>query len=213
MRVNIGCGTTPTSGWENFDNSWSLKLSKRPLLTALLYKLKAIDPPQMRYIAFCRENNINWADATRKIPLPDASVELLYSSHMLEHLDRDEARSFLTEARRVLKAGGTIRLAVPDLAKQIDAYVRNKDADEFIKATLMTVPRPRTWSERLRVLLVGTRHHQWMYDGGSLSRLLQDCGFANAEIIAAGETSITDPKPLDLRERESESLYVEAVKG
>jgi predicted SAM-dependent methyltransferase len=213
MRINIGCGMTPTIGWENFDNSFSLRLSRQPILASLLFKLKIINPPQMNYISFCRENDIQYSDATKHIPLPNDVVELLYSSHMLEHLDREEAKLFLNEARRVLKKGGTIRLAVPDIERKIEIYFQNRNADDFIESTHMCIPRPRTLSQRLRMVLVGTRHHQWMYDGKSLSKLLMENGFHNINVLAAGETTIPDPKPLDLCEREDESLYIEAVKG
>jgi hypothetical protein len=50
-----------------------------------------------------------------------------------------------------------------------------------------------------------------MYDGLSLSRLLEAQGFAPPRILKAGETQINDPKNLDLYERAYESVYVEAV--
>jgi len=204
---------TPTLGWENFDNSFSLKLSGYPLLASLLFKIKAINAEQRDYIAFCRKNDIKWADATKTIPLPDGSVELLYSSHMLEHLDREDATLFLKEAKRVLAKGGKIRLAVPDIEKRVEAYNRDKDADRFIESTRMCVSRPRSLLQRMALLLLGTRHHLWMYDGKSLSKLLQQHGFSDISVLPPGETTISSPGKLDLREREDESVYVEAVKG
>ena len=38
---------------------------------------------------------------------------------MLEHLDSDEADMFLKEAFRLLRRGGLIRIAVPDIRKQV----------------------------------------------------------------------------------------------
>jgi hypothetical protein len=94
MRVNIGCGKTPTLGWENFDNSLSVRLSKVPAIPRLLYKLKLLNKQQMDRVVFCKNNVIRWADATKKIPLPNDAVDVLYSSHMLEHLDRKGAEIF-----------------------------------------------------------------------------------------------------------------------
>ena len=131
---------------------------------------------------------------------------------MLEHLDRAEAILFLKEANRILKRGGMIRLALPDISIAIDEYNKNKDADEFIEKTHMGLMRPRTLAERLRMLLVGTRHHHWMYDGKSLSTILLKNGFADAVVLAAGETTIANPGSLNLREYEGWSVYVEAKK-
>lgn len=212
IRVNIGCGMTPTFGFENFDNSFSLKLSKYPLISTLLHKLKIISSTQMDYIRFCQTNSIKFADATKLIPLPNDSVSLLYSSHMLEHLDRAEANMFLKEAKRVLKSSGVIRLVLPDLSKAIATYNKNQDADAFLESTLMCVPNPRNFLQRLRMAVIGNRHHLWMYDSKSLSKLLDDNGFKKIEILASGETTLIDYEPLDLSERADESVYIEAVK-
>jgi hypothetical protein len=88
IRVNIGCGQTPTIGWYNYDNSMSLKLANFSLLVIILSKLRILKTGHIEFIHFLRKNNIQWADATRHIPLPDNSVEVLYSSLMVEHLDR-----------------------------------------------------------------------------------------------------------------------------
>jgi len=55
--------------------------------------------------------NLNQRDL--KIPLDDESVSLVYCSHTLEHLERDSARTFLEECRRVLLPRGVMRIAVP----------------------------------------------------------------------------------------------------
>jgi SAM-dependent methyltransferase len=47
----------------------------------------------------------------RAIDLPDASFELVYASHVLEHIDRD--RDALAEIRRILAPGGLAVLPVP----------------------------------------------------------------------------------------------------
>jgi len=212
LRVNIGCGMTPTIGFENFDNSFSLKLSKYPLITALLFNLKIVSSTQMDYINFCRANNIKWADATKQIPLPNDSVSLVYSSHMLEHLDKAEASLFLKETKRILGTDGVIRLVLPDLSKAIEQYNLNQDADAFVDSTLMCIPNPRSFFQRLRMAVIGNRHHLWMYDGKSLYKLLEKNGFKNIKILKNGQTTLNDYGPLDLNERADESVYIEAVK-
>jgi predicted SAM-dependent methyltransferase len=211
-RINVGCGMAPTDGWLNFDNSLSIKLASFPTLANVLHKAKLINPAQMELIEFCQKNKITWANGSKRIPLPSESVAVLYSSHMIEHLDRIEAKMFLEEARRVLAPGGIIRLAVPDLARLVKQYLENGDADAFIESTVMTIPRPRSLSERLGFLLVGTRHHQWMFDKKSLCKLLNESGFKDVAAVDAGSTQIPNPGSLNLAERVDESLYVEATK-
>jgi len=63
-------------------------------------------------------------DVTEPWPFEAESFDVVYSSHVLEHLHPDQASHFLSEARRVLRPGGTIRLAVPDLERIAQAYLR-----------------------------------------------------------------------------------------
>lgn len=211
-RINVGCGMTPTLGWVNFDNSLSIKISVFPWLCKILFFAKILRVPNYEFIKFAQKNKIYWADVTKKIPLPDNSVEVLYSSHMLEHLDRSEVKIFLKEAKRVLVIGGIIRVLVPDVAKLLKNYHESGDADLFIESTHLCISKPRTLTERIRFLLVGTRQHQWMYDSNSLCNFLHICGFGDPKSLNPGHSRILNPEPLDLYEREDESLYVEAIK-
>lgn len=212
MRINVGCGQTPTPGWRNFDNSPSLRLAQVPLVPELLRKLGLINHIQYKFVQFAREHQIEHGDARKGLPVGDGSVDVVYSSHMLEHLDSIEASAFLREAFRVLRPGGILRIAVPDLENQVAQYEESGDADAFIEGTYLCVPRARSFGERLRLMLAGTRHHQWMYDGRSLVRILQVHGFVNAEVLPPGQTKIEAPGALDLGERATESVYVEGEK-
>ncbi len=211
-RVNLGCGQTPIKGWRNFDNSLSIRLAKIPSLPTILLKLGLLKLNQYQFIYFARVNDIEYGDVTKGLPLQNESINVIYSSHMLEHLDQAESDIFLKEAYRVLIKGGIIRLVVPDIRKQVEQYVVSGDADTFVKATSLWTTRPKTIIQRLRLLLAGFRHHLWMYDGKSLSDLLEKHGFVNPKILPPGETSISNYDPLDLFERSSESIYVEAEK-
>lgn len=212
MRINIGCGMSPTENWINFDNSFSIKLSKYPTLIDLLYKLGLLNSTQLAYTKFCQSHNIKHANATKHIPLNDNSVDVIYSSHMLEHLDQKEAILFLNEAKRVLKPGGVIRLAIPDLSIAINQYNNNNDADAFVEKIHMGLIKPKTLLEKFKLLFIGTRHHHWMYDGKSLCNLLSKNNFFNCIILPAGQTTINNPDKLNLNEYEGWSVYVEAKK-
>jgi len=201
---------SPTPGWMNFDNSWSIRVARIPILVFIIKKLKIINSSQLNYIHFAIENEIHWADAVTKLPLPDASVEVLYTSHMIEHLERKKVDNFLSEAKRVLKPGGTIRICVPDLRIFIDRYMSNNDADEFMHKLHMNKDYPNSLVQKIKYLCIGDRHHQWNYDAASLSNLLKKSGLQNPVALKPGVTTIPDPGELNLREREEESLYIEA---
>lgn len=67
----------------------------------------------------------NGKDA-RKLDYPDNSVDEVYASHVLEHFGADETELVLKEWVRVLKPGGIIRIAVPDMRKAM-AEVQKDD--------------------------------------------------------------------------------------
>jgi len=211
-RVNVGCGSTPTPDWHNYDNSLTVRLAKYPLLIVILGKLGLLGEVQRSFASIVRNCNIIWADATKHIPLSDNVVEALYTSHMIEHLERDDVQRFLHEAHRVLAPNGKIRIAVPDVKKLMDQYMTEGDANLFIERTVLTCPRPKTVFAKLKYFVVGARHHLWMYDGASIVRLLSEMGFKDPRILGPGSTTIPNPGPLDLYERAEESVYVEAYK-
>lgn len=57
----------------------------------------------------------------------DNSVDLIYACHVLEHFKRTETIKVLMEWNRVLKSGGTLRLAVPDFESLIKVYKKTGD--------------------------------------------------------------------------------------
>ena len=63
------------------------------------------------------------ADISRAIPFPDRHFDVVYHSHVIEHLRVDDVDRFLRECRRVLKPGGIIRVATPDLERLCEAYL------------------------------------------------------------------------------------------
>ena len=61
------------------------------------------------------------------IPFQDEAYDVVYHSHMLEHLPRGQTAGFIGECFRVLKPGGLMRVAVPDLEQIVRWYLRLLD--------------------------------------------------------------------------------------
>lgn len=107
----------------------------------------------------------------------DNFADLVYASHILEHLPMLNLRPVLNEWRRVLKPGGVLRLGVPDFDTIIQIYNDNNKNIEFI------------W----RALLGGQDYKQNFHfavlNGNYLMSILQDCGFKEIKKWAAKEVS------------------------
>jgi predicted SAM-dependent methyltransferase len=58
------------------------------------------------------------------IPFQDNAFDVVYHSHVLEHFPKDRAELFIKECYRVLKPGGVLRVAVPDLEQIVRLYLQ-----------------------------------------------------------------------------------------
>lgn len=67
-----------------------------------------------------------------RLPFKDGSISLIYSSHMIEHLNDETCQFFFQEASRLLSKNGVLRLEAPDTIKIVDAY-KSKDIGFFEK--------------------------------------------------------------------------------
>ncbi len=68
------------------------------------------------------------------IPHKDNGFDLVYHSHVLEHFPKSEAPKFIAECFRVLKPGGVIRIAIPDLEQIASNYIK------YLNEALENVP-------------------------------------------------------------------------
>lgn len=64
------------------------------------------------------------ADAARKLPFPDQTFDLIYASHILEHIPWFQTLHTLKEWVRALKPGGALEIWVPDGLKICETLVR-----------------------------------------------------------------------------------------
>lgn len=64
--------------------------------------------------------------------LPDASAEVLYASHVLEHVSHRVALATLTEWARVLAPGGRLFVAVPDFDRIVERYMERRDIADVV---------------------------------------------------------------------------------
>jgi len=109
IRLQLGAGPQHSMpGWLNVDGS-------RPEENQ-----KPADGTQL-YISF--------SGSKVSIPLPSASCEFVYASHVLEHLSMEPPTldALLIELRRLLVPGGVVRLVVPDAAVWLSEYVAGLD--------------------------------------------------------------------------------------
>lgn len=67
-------------------------------------------------------------DLARGIPFQSNHADAVYLAAVFEHIRREDAAPFLREIHRVLKPGGIVRVAVPDLEKICRLYLEKLEA-------------------------------------------------------------------------------------
>ena len=103
----------------------------------------------------------------------DNTIDEIYVSHALEHFSRREVLNVLLEWNRILKVGGTLRVAVPDFEKVVKMYnhVNLHDLLGFLNG-----------GQRDKYDI-----HYANYDFNCLKELLNTTGFVNVERYDAFE--------------------------
>jgi SAM-dependent methyltransferase len=234
--LNLGCGTKTSESCINIDWSIYLRIKNNPILRS------AAAP----FIGAERRNRLNNLsskvlvhDMRKGLPFDAGSVDAVYHSHVLEHIDRNHVLTFQKEIHRVLKPNGIQRICVPDLEllarRYLDSVTRCESDpahmpqhDHFISDILeqsvrkeaygtSTQPPLRRYLENR--LLGDARQrgetHQWMYDRFNLFAVLKEAGFTDMRIRAWNDSSIEGWRAMALEvdetggEYKPDSLYAE----
>jgi SAM-dependent methyltransferase len=62
------------------------------------------------------ESRVQYDLRSNNIPFTDGSVDNIYISHAIEHVENEAVEKFIYESFRVLRKGGVLRIACPDAA-------------------------------------------------------------------------------------------------
>ena len=124
---------------------------------------------------------------TRKLPFRDEEFELIYSSHLIEHIFLEEFKYFLKESHRILKKGGKNVIATPSLEKisttmysddeQAKTITRNRH-QRTIKESVFT---PCQHINNMIHLHFG---HKYLYDFEFIKYLGKKAGYREVSKIA-----------------------------
>jgi SAM-dependent methyltransferase len=147
------------------------------------------------------------ADIRQGLPLEEASIDYIVSIHALPEMPYDDLLPALLELRRVLKPGGVLRLALPDLLKGVRAYERG-DRDYF----LVPDDDVKSLGAKLIVQLIWYGYSRTLFTAEFIEEMLFKAGFARVDHCAYQRTESQFPEITELDNRENESLFVEATK-
>jgi SAM-dependent methyltransferase len=212
--LNLACGTKMHHGWNNLDFSPYTRLARRPWLVGLLRAVGFLSPVRQERLAAVDPGVICW-DLRHGIPFAADTFDVVYSSHFVEHLDRDVVPVHLTECRRVIKPGGILRVVVPDLESIARDYVRALDRlesgeaaaekeraqavyelfDQMVRQGATGAGEQKAWVGRVERFIRGGAAstgelHRWMYDRHSLAAEFRRAGFQEAQARGVSDSGV-----------------------
>jgi predicted SAM-dependent methyltransferase len=201
VKVNLGCGMEVRSGWYNIDtNPTALLGSKKfTFINRILYNISGASSNYTfeKFDSIIKNAGLHFYDLRRGVPFKDNSVDVIYHSHFLEHLSKQDGENFLKECYRVLKPNGLMRVVMPDLELVIEMYKRG-DGEKMLESYFF-IPYYYNFSG-----------HKYMYDFKIIKNKLEGIGFK--EIIKQTHSSGILPNTNFLNVGNLESLFVECKK-
>ncbi len=147
-------------------------------------------------------------DLRNPLPFPSNSCASVFCEHVIEHLSRAAAESFLRECLRVLEPGGVARFSTPDAELYLRSYVTDR---KFLYHPNFP-EKIETPLDRINSVMRESGQHLWLYDGETLELLLRRVGFSSVVRQGFHESLQSQMANVDSEERAFESLYLEAVK-
>lgn len=154
-------------------------------------------------------------DLVNGIPCSDGSLEVIYHSHLLEHLSYKDGMAFTKNCFKALLPGGIMRVLVPDLELWINNYVQGNKFffDEYRKAL---VPDENLYPTKGAVFMgmLHNHEHKCGYDFETLKWILEQAGFERVRRTLVQSSDLPDIAEVEpyVALKAMESLCVECYK-
>jgi len=144
-------------------------------------------------------------DLRHGIPLDNESVEAIYSSHLLEHLNHKQLIQLLHVCRRVLVKGGTIRTSVPNSRLYINCYLNGTEFKTKSEMHQPAICYTGSRMDQINYIAYMNEEHRYMFDEENLVNIFLVSGYSDSSLREYDHT-------IDPEDRRYESIYCVARK-
>jgi len=124
-------------------------------------------------------------DITKGLPLPNKSFNLIYSSHLVEHVQRLQFLDFLAESLRVLVPGGLHIIATPSIEKIVRTiYGPNSHEKTLLMQSGMRFYNDAFYTEAHQLnLTMRAFGHRFLYDEAFMHEAGKVARFSSVEKV------------------------------
>ena len=133
---------------------------------------------------------VAYLDATKPFPFAENIFNYVICEHMIEHIPHADGMAMLRECFRVLKPGGKIRLATPDLRMLTGLIAPEKTAMQKNYVDWIIAREMPEVNEARDVFVLNNAFrawgHQFLFDRATLKLTLQKCGFEGVQDFSPG---------------------------
>lgn len=155
-------------------------------------------------------------DLVKGIPAADGSLDVVYHSHLLEHLSYAEGIEFTAACFRVLKPGGIMRVLVPDLELWSKNYVENNQFffDEYRRMGLADDKELYPTNGAVFMGMLHNHGHKMGYDFDTLSSVLKRANFIKIRRRLVQDSDLADIQTVEpyFPAKALETLCIECYK-
>lgn len=168
VKLHLGCYKNVLKGWLNTDKS----------------------------LTGCQLGAI-YMDVGKRFLLPNYSADYVYAEHLFEHLTYTQATNMLKESYRVMKSGGIIRLATPNIEFLLDLY---QHPEKDINRRYIEWAAKEGIIPAMPIYVINRFHtswgHQIIYDYDTLAALLTESGFT--DVVQCEMSKSSHPELCDI---------------
>ena len=200
VKVNFGSSLAVHKGWINIDIDFNLLIARLPeSLLKIYYRNSGAKNwwSEEEYIRKLKDNTFYHHRLEFGLPFHDNSVDVVYTSHTLEHLFKADAEMLVRESFRILRPGGLVRICLPDLQYAFELYTKG-EKEKALKYFFADSKSDYT------------SRHMYMYDYEMMKDILEKNKFVEINRCDYQQGKAPDLEHLDVRP--DETFYIEALK-
>jgi predicted SAM-dependent methyltransferase len=148
-------------------------------------------------------DKIAYLNAGAPFPIASDTFDFVYSEHLFEHLKVEQQINMLSESYRILKKGGILRIATPNVDFLFDIFAKptSSESEHYVDWAVKNIPHLKAVKkmvvddEEHYIYVINNFFkawgHQVIHNVESISKLAMQCHFSQVRECAVGVSEVS----------------------